>query len=80
MTQAEELWAFKLAEQDWSFRSCDGIDLLFHGMFQSETSEKIFYLMYEDVLGHSLLTLCSLPDMRMLLFDANFSMYKLITD
>ena len=24
--QAEGLWAFKLAEQDWSFRSCDGID------------------------------------------------------
>ena len=40
VTQAEELWAFKLAEQDWSFRSCDGIDLLFHCMFQSETSEK----------------------------------------
>ena len=40
MTQAEGLWAFKLAEQDWSFRSCDGIDRLFHRMFQSETSEK----------------------------------------
>ena len=41
MTQAEELWAFKLAEQGWSFRSCDGIDRLFHRMFQSETSEKV---------------------------------------
>ena len=40
MTQAEGLWAFKLAEQDWSFRSCDGINQLFHRMFQSETSEK----------------------------------------
>ena len=40
MTQAEGLWAFKLAEQDWSFRSCDGIDQLFHRMFESETSEK----------------------------------------
>ena len=40
VTQAEGLWAFKLAEQDWSFRSCDGIYRLFHRMFQSETSEK----------------------------------------
>ena len=32
--------AFKLAEQDWSRRSCDGVDQLFHRMFQSETSEK----------------------------------------
>ena len=40
MTQAEGLWVFKLAELDWSFRSCDGIDQLFHCMFQSETSEK----------------------------------------
>ena len=40
VTQAEGLWDFKLAEQDWSFRSWDGIDRLFHRMFQSETSEK----------------------------------------
>ena len=40
VTQAEGLWAFKLAEQGWSFRSCDGIDRLFHRMFRSETSEK----------------------------------------
>ena len=40
VTQPEGLWAFKVAEQDWSFRSCDGIDRLFHRMFQSETSEK----------------------------------------
>ena len=40
VTQAEGLWAFKSAEQDSSFRSCDGIDRLFHGMFQSETYEK----------------------------------------
>ena len=40
VTQAEGLWAFKLAEQYWSFRSCDGIDRLFRRMFQSETSEK----------------------------------------
>ena len=39
MTQTEGLWAFKLAKQDWSFRSCDGIDRLFHHMFKSETSE-----------------------------------------
>ena len=40
VTQAEGLWAFKLAEQDWNFRSCDGIDQVFHCMFESETSEK----------------------------------------
>ena len=40
VTQVEELWTFKLAEQDWSFRSFDGIDQLFHCMFQSETYEK----------------------------------------
>ena len=40
ITQAEGLWAFKLAEQDWSFRSCDGIDQLFHRMFECEKSEK----------------------------------------
>ena len=33
VTQAEELWSFKLAEPDWSFRSCDVIDRLFHRMF-----------------------------------------------
>ena len=41
MTQPEELWAFKLTEQGWNFRSCDGIDRLFHRMFQSERSEKL---------------------------------------
>ena len=40
VTQAEGLWAFKLAEQDLSFRSCDGIDRIFHRMIQSVTSEK----------------------------------------
>ena len=40
MTQAKGLWAFKLAEQDWSFRSCNGINRLFHRTFQSKTSEK----------------------------------------
>ena len=40
VTHRKGLWAFKLAEQDWSFRSCDGIDQLFHCMFQNDTSEK----------------------------------------
>ena len=40
MTHRKGIWGFKLAEQDWSFRSCDVIDQLFHCMFQNETSEK----------------------------------------
>ena len=56
MTQAEELWAFKLAEQDWSFRSCDVIDQLFHCMFQNETSEKfaVGYTKISYVVRHGL--------------------------
>ena len=41
VTHAKRLWAFKLPEHDWSFRSCDGIDRLFHCMFQNETSQKL---------------------------------------
>ena len=40
MAQEQRLWAFKLTEQDWSYRSCDEIDRLFRSIFQSETSEK----------------------------------------
>ena len=56
VTQAEGLWAFKLAEQDWSFRSCDAIHHLFHHMFQSETSEKfaIGLTKMSDVVRHGL--------------------------
>ena len=38
--EAECLWAFKVAEQDWSFRSCDNINSLFYGMFLCEVSKK----------------------------------------
>ena len=50
VTQAKRLWAFKLAEQDWCFRSCDGIDRLFHCMFQKWDISKIPYWAYKDVL------------------------------
>ena len=50
VTQAKRLWAFKLAEQDWSFRSCDGIDRLFLCMFQKWDISKIPYWVYKDVL------------------------------
>ena len=51
VTHAKQLWAFKLAEQDWSFRSCDGIDPLFHCMFQNETSQKL-------PIGHTRMPCC----------------------
>ena len=51
VTHAKQLWAFKLAEQDWSFRSCDGIDPLFHCMFQNETSQKL-------PIGHARMPCC----------------------
>lgn len=38
--EAEILWAFKVAEEDWSFRSCDNLDKLFGRMFHSEESAK----------------------------------------
>ena len=38
--EAECLWAFKVAEQDWSFRSCDNIISLFYHMFPCEVSKK----------------------------------------
>ena len=38
--EAECLWAFKLAEADLSFCSCDNINKLFHGMFTSDVTEK----------------------------------------
>ena len=31
--EAECLWAFKVAKQDWSFHSCDNINSLFNLMF-----------------------------------------------
>ena len=40
VTHRKGIWALKLAEQAWSFRSCDVIDRLFHCMFQNDTSEK----------------------------------------
>ena len=51
VTHRKGLWAFKLAEQDWSFRSCDGIDPLFHCMFQNETSQKL-------PIGHTRMPCC----------------------
>ena len=38
--EAECLWAFKVAEQDWSFCSCDDVNSLFYRMFPYEVSEK----------------------------------------
>ena len=37
--EAECLWAFKLAKEDWSFHRCDG-NKLFHRMFTSDVTEK----------------------------------------
>ena len=38
--EAECLWAFKVAEQDWIFRSCDDFNSLLYRMFPCEVSEK----------------------------------------
>ena len=38
--EAECLWAFKVAEEDWSFSSCDNIKALFQRMFAGEVCEK----------------------------------------
>ena len=38
--EAECLWAFKVAEEDWSFTSCDSLKVLFQRMFPGEVSEK----------------------------------------
>ena len=38
--EAECFWAFKVAEQDWSFRSCDDIKSLFYRIFPCEVSER----------------------------------------
>ena len=38
--EAECLWAFKVAEDDWSFASCDSLKVLFQRMFPGEVSEK----------------------------------------
>ena len=38
--EAECLWAFKVAKQDWSFRSCGDINSLFYCMFPCEVSKK----------------------------------------
>ena len=38
--KAECLWEFKVAKQDWSFRSCDDINPLFYCMFPCEIPRK----------------------------------------
>ena len=38
--EAECLWTFKVAKQDWIFCSCDDINSLFYLMFPCEVSEK----------------------------------------
>ena len=38
--EAECLWALKIAEQDWGFRSCDDINSFFYHMFLCEVSKK----------------------------------------
>ena len=39
-TESELLWCFKVAASDFSFRSCDGINLLFQKMFKCEIAER----------------------------------------
>ena len=38
--EAECFWAFKVAEQEWSFCFCDNINSLFYRTFPCEVSEK----------------------------------------
>ena len=38
--EAEVLWAFKVAEEDWNFKSCDSLDKLFQRMFSNDVSAK----------------------------------------
>ena len=40
VVEAEILYAFKLAEQDWYFRSCDGTGTLFENMHLGEVASK----------------------------------------
>ena len=42
VTEAEILWLFKVAEEDWSFSSCDQLDKLFSRMFQGSTTAEKF--------------------------------------
>ena len=45
--EAECLWVFKVAEQDWSFRSCDDINSLFYRIFPCESFREVF------IVGHT---------------------------
>ena len=47
--EAEFLWAFKVAKQDWSFYSCDDINSIFYQMFLCDISEKF-------LVGHTKLS------------------------
>ena len=38
--EAEYLWAFKVADEDWSFASCDSLEVLLQRMFPGEDGEK----------------------------------------
>ena len=57
VSEAEILWCFKVAEEDWSFSSCDRLALLFQRMFQGSPAADGFAMAHSKasyVIRHAI--------------------------